>query len=120
MSDNVAFKMSYKNPRNGVTYVSFGCRDNAVKAVRDILARTPLPYFDTLLSFLRQASVGDSVEMRDIRMECVPVSDDGIIAVDTVIEYYDTEERYENCTVQILRNSHTGEESIGWWENTDE
>ena len=30
---------------------------------------------------------------------------------------YDEEEIHENCTVQILRNSVTGEESIGWWEN---
>ena len=120
MPEKIVFKMSYKNPKNDVTYVAFGCKDNVVAALRDILTRRSLPYFDTLLSFLRQASVGDSIEMRDIRMECVPVSEDGIIAVDTVIEYYDTEERYENCTVQILRNSHTGEESIGWWENEDD
>ena len=30
---------------------------------------------------------------------------------------YDEEEVHENCTVQILRNSITGETSIGWWEN---
>lgn len=30
---------------------------------------------------------------------------------------YDVEEIHENCTVQILRNSLTGEESVGWWEN---
>lgn len=30
---------------------------------------------------------------------------------------YDIEEIHENCTVQILRNSVTGETSIGWWEN---
>lgn len=30
---------------------------------------------------------------------------------------YDEEEIHENCTVQIWRNSQTGEESIGWWEN---
>lgn len=30
---------------------------------------------------------------------------------------YDTEEVHENCTVQILRNSVTGECSVGWWEN---
>lgn len=28
---------------------------------------------------------------------------------------YDVEEVYHNCTVQILRNSVTGEQSIGWW-----
>ena len=30
---------------------------------------------------------------------------------------YDEEERHENCTVQILRNSVTGAVSFGWWEN---
>lgn len=120
MPEDVAFKMSYKNPRNGVTYVAFGGRERATESIAKLKVREKLLYFDTILSFLRQASVGDSIEMRDIRMECVPVSEDGIISVDTVIEYYDTEERYENCTVQILRNSQTGEESIGWWENTDE
>lgn len=30
---------------------------------------------------------------------------------------YDTVERYENCTVEILTNSVTGEQSIGWWQN---
>lgn len=28
---------------------------------------------------------------------------------------YDEEEIIENCTVQIWRNSITGEESVGWW-----
>lgn len=30
---------------------------------------------------------------------------------------YDEEEIHENCTVQVLRNSVTGEVSVGWWEN---
>lgn len=30
---------------------------------------------------------------------------------------FDIEELHENCTVQILRNSVTGEISLGWWEN---
>ena len=30
---------------------------------------------------------------------------------------YDQEEVHHNCTVQILRNSVTGEVSVGWWEN---
>lgn len=33
---------------------------------------------------------------------------------------FDQEERHPNCTVQILRNSATGETSIGWWENDDD
>lgn len=30
---------------------------------------------------------------------------------------FDVEEVHENCTVQILKNTVTGEESVGWWEN---
>lgn len=40
-----------------------------------------------------------------------------IISVEPNI--YDQEEIHENCTVQILRNSITGETSFGWWENTE-
>lgn len=32
------------------------------------------------------------------------------------VEEFDEVEVHENCTVQILRNSRTGETSIGWWE----
>lgn len=32
---------------------------------------------------------------------------------------FDEEEIHENCTVQILRNSVTGEVSVGWWENEE-
>ena len=30
---------------------------------------------------------------------------------------FDIEEIYPNCTVQVLKNSITGEISVGWWEN---
>ena len=30
---------------------------------------------------------------------------------------FDQEEIHPNCTVQILRNSITGEVSVGWWPN---
>ena len=33
------------------------------------------------------------------------------------IPIYDEEEIHDNCTVQIWRNSHTGQTSIGWWKN---
>lgn len=35
------------------------------------------------------------------------------------INVYDEVEEYPNCTVQILRNSITGKESIGWWKNEE-
>ena len=33
------------------------------------------------------------------------------------LNIYDIEETYPNCTVQILKNSITGEKSIGWKKN---
>ena len=37
--------------------------------------------------------------------------------IPTETNIYDEEEIHENCTVQVLRNSITGEESVGWWIN---
>ena len=37
--------------------------------------------------------------------------------VELAFGVYDEEEIHPNCTVQILRNSETGEESVGWWDN---
>lgn len=34
----------------------------------------------------------------------------------TTIAVYDEEELHHNCTVQVLRNSTTGECSVGWWK----
>lgn len=33
------------------------------------------------------------------------------------VSIYDQEEVHPNCTVQIWRNSVTGQTSIGWWDN---
>ena len=41
-----------------------------------------------------------------------------VVSVSTTI--YDEEETHYPCTVQILRNSVTGEASIGWWEGGQE
>ena len=30
---------------------------------------------------------------------------------------FDEEELHDNCTVQILKNTKTGESSTGWWDN---
>lgn len=40
---------------------------------------------------------------------------DGIVKVETNV--FDKEEIYENCTVQVLTNTVTGEVSVGWWRN---
>lgn len=36
---------------------------------------------------------------------------------DIVTGIFDEEELHTNCTVQIWRNSETGAESVGWWDN---
>ena len=36
------------------------------------------------------------------------------------VSIYDEEEIHTNCTVQILRNSVTGDVSVGWWKNEEE
>ncbi len=33
------------------------------------------------------------------------------------LNMFDDEEIHENCTVQVWRNTATGETSVGWWEN---
>lgn len=33
---------------------------------------------------------------------------------------YDTEEIRHGCTVQVLRNSETGDMSVGWWKEKEE
>ena len=40
-----------------------------------------------------------------------------MIEIDTCI--YDKEEIFENCTVQVLTNTVTGETSVGWWRNEE-
>lgn len=36
-----------------------------------------------------------------------------------VCEFYNQEEIYENCTVQVLTNTINGHTSIGWWQNNE-
>lgn len=38
-----------------------------------------------------------------------------IVKVET--NFYDKEETFQDCTVQVLTNTATGETSVGWWRN---
>ena len=42
------------------------------------------------------------------------------LAAEPICNMYDKEETIENCTVQILSNSVTGDVSVGWWHWTEE
>ena len=53
-----------------------------------------------------------AVDKNDPRIE---VEIEEAVKVETNI--FDQEEIYPDCTVQVLRNSITGEVSVGWWEN---
>ena len=46
---------------------------------------------------------------------------EGVCEVTETIQtnLFDVEEVYPNCTVQIWRNSVTGETSVGWWPNEE-
>lgn len=44
--------------------------------------------------------------------------DESHVQVDS-INLYDEVEVIHNCTVQVLRNSVTGEVSIGWWPDDE-
>lgn len=33
------------------------------------------------------------------------------------LNMFDDEEIHENCTVQVWKNTKTGETSVGWWQN---
>lgn len=36
------------------------------------------------------------------------------------LNIFDEEEIHTNCTIVIWRNSVTGEESVGWYENSED
>ena len=44
----------------------------------------------------------------------------GFENVQVATNMFDKEEIYQNCTVQILTNTVTGEVSVGWWKNDKE
>lgn len=60
-------------------------------------------------------------ENRDISAQLIEARHPAFVAHGQIMSVepaiYDEEERRENCTVQILRNSATGAYSLGWWEN---
>lgn len=48
--------------------------------------------------------------------ENLPIVDSTqVVKVET--NFYDKEEIYPDCTVQVLTNTATGDVSVGWWKN---
>lgn len=44
-------------------------------------------------------------------------SQGNVVAVRPAFSFYDQVESYDNCTVQVLTNTKTGDVSVGWWKN---
>ena len=62
---------------------------------------------DVLKEIKKEIEKSPVIEQREL--------DNSIKTVETNI--FDKEKIIENCTVQILENSITGEVSVGWWRN---
>lgn len=62
---------------------------------------------DVLKEIKKEIEKSPVIEQREL--------DNNMITVETNI--FDKETTIENCTVQILENSITGEVSVGWWRN---
>ena len=52
-------------------------------------------------------------EGRQVCPNCLVTN--GVTKVET--NFYDKEDIYDNCTVQVLTNTATGDVSVGWWRN---
>ena len=92
----------------------------------DILIRMKMPHncFQCPLSVLNGERLFCKVTKEEVLRaklapECplVELSPHGDL-IETNI--FDQEEIHHNCTVQILKNSVTGEVSVGWWENDNQ
>ena len=66
----------------------------------------------------RFSRMGESFDCCEMRLADCPLVELPQQTVETNL--FDQEERHTNCTVQILKNSVTGEVSVGWWENEDD
>lgn len=54
------------------------------------------------------------------RPKCCPLREFTPPEPQITTNIYDTEEIHHGCTVQVLRNSVTGETSVGWWKEKEE
>ena len=75
--------------------------------------------FDPMKSYM--GSLADCLIANGFRLERKQATSDKTSDTNVVVEtnIYDSEEIHHNCTVQILHNSVTGEQSIGWWEEDE-
>ena len=53
-------------------------------------------------------------------LEELSTKDTDQTVVTSAVSFYDQVEVYDNCTVEVLTNSKTGDISYGWWKNDGE
>lgn len=56
-------------------------------------------------------------EGRQVCPSC-EIAHGSIVKIETC--FYDKVETFENCTVQVLTNTATGDVSVGWWKNEED
>lgn len=84
--------------------------------------------YDGIIRDLRQISGMRSISLwkRDVckkaadALEELTSKDKDQMIVTSAISFYDQVETYENCTVEVLTNTKTGDVSYGWWKNEGE
>lgn len=64
-------------------------------------------------------SIDDQVVFKTVIDQMPTVANDTTVnnRTDISSSIFDTVERFDNCTVEVLTNSVTGEQSVGWWDN---
>ena len=80
-------------------------------------SQCPLCY-DYMMCSLRDgrfSHMGEPFDCCEMRLADCPLVELPEQTVETNL--FDKEEIHDNCTVQVLTNSVTGEVSVGWWEN---
>lgn len=77
-----------------------------------ILSETPVAYPDPDAQSIWDEALSMAISALEKQEGKKPIT------VETNI--YDTEEIHHGCTVQVLRNSVTGDVSVGWWQEKEE
>lgn len=84
---------------------AWGCLKRAGIDTVEQLRETPVEYLEKIRG-MGAKSMEEIAQKLQTLNKLKPIFETNI---------YDIEEIHHNCTVQILRNSVTGEQSIGWW-----
>ena len=69
-----------------------------------------------MTTFIVGLLVGGAVGYITAALMNTASAEDGKTLLDE-INMFDDEEIHENCTVQVWKNTATGETSVGWWQN---